>query len=280
MSIPQGLAVEDIIGAGATGTVRRGRITGGGLIKTAPAWAAADIAVKTWDNPEDGAAVAACAVAAIKAIPTAHMAALIDADVVMPVAVVEGNAAAFIMPVGTPVSNRDWRHVLALVERIAGSGTDVAHMDVKAANTVWHNGVVKFVDHDALYAESSTQLPALPSYAPWIWRRWVPDMHVPATRHLDPEAYDDAYYTAYDLIATTLSRDRDGVLALMYWGALATAITMTTGDGNPVVTAAAVHGLGCTMATRLWKHMVTHWGNSIIAAEVDRLGAGRHENST
>jgi len=280
MSIPQGLAVEDIIGAGATGTVRRGRITGGHLMETAPAWAAANIAVKTWDNPEDGAAVAMGAIAAIKAIPAAHMAALIDADAIVPFAVIEGNTAAVIMPVGTPVSNRDWRHVLALAERLAESDTAVVHMDVKAANTVWHNGAVKFVDHDALFATNSTHPPALPSYAPWIWRRWVQDMDVPATRHLDPEAYDDAYYTAYDRISTTLSRDRDGAMAVMYWGALSTAITMTTGDGNPIITAAAVHGLGCPMATRIWERMNAHWETSTIAAEIDRLGAWRHESAT
>lgn len=278
-AVPAGIDAGEIIGVGAAGTVRRGRITDVAMKLDAPAWAKNDVAIKTWEDLGCGAAVAAAAVAAIKAVPAAAMLKLVCDNTIMPAAVVEGTARAVIMPLGVAVSNRDWRHVLAAVEKLADSPTRVVHMDVKAANLMWHNGHVKFVDHDALFSATGTQLPALPSYAPWIWRRWVPDMDVPATRNVNPEAYDDAYYTAYDLISTALSRDRDGVLAVMYWGALATAITMTTGHGNPFVSAAAVSDLECPMATRLFQKFTMHWENSAIATETDKLGAKRHENS-
>ena len=269
MSAPLGVTLETHIGHGSQGTVWLGRVEIEG-----PEWMSGNVAIKTWDHPDNGAAIALDSVRALKALPSDALLALVDDELVMPVALCEGCPPVVIMPIGTDISNRDWRHVLAAVKRLADSPTNIVHLDVKAKNMMWHNGAVKFIDHEALCV-AGKRASGLPSYAPWVWRRWGPDINIPQTRDENPEQYDDAYFTAYSSIQAEIGRDRDGGIATLLWGGLASALSMTTGVGDPVVTQRAVEQLQCPMAIRMWEMMVYHFKRSAVAAMGRKLNALR-----
>lgn len=275
MSTPDGITTTSLLGTGAQGTVRLGIIEKNATGDTA-SWSAGPVAVKTWENKDDGAAVAAMSVGAIFALPGDALAALVADNIVMPLSVYTGVPAAIVMPVGVALSNRDWRHVIAVTDRLLQSGTNIVHMDVKAPNLMWHRGAVKFIDHEALCV-AGVDVAGMPSYAPWDWRRWAAQTTPPPPqrRSDDPAAYDDAYFTAYDKIEALLRRDSDGAAATMMWGALCTAVTMTTGHGNPALTREMVETLQCPAATRMYDAMVNRFGASAIGAAATELGAWR-----
>jgi hypothetical protein len=257
----EGVTTTLVLGKGAQGTVRLGTVAGqpGG-------WAAGPVAVKTWDSADDGAAVAADALRTIAALPAAAIESLVAENIVMPLAVKPGQPAYILMPVGTPLANRDWQHVIAATSRMLQSACNVVHMDVKAANLMWHDGTVKFIDHEALCVAGGP-VAGLPSYSPWDWDRWSPP---PAGANKV-----DAYFTVYQQIESLLSGDADGPIAVMLWGALCTAITMTTGAGNPVLSKALVETLNCPTASSMYLQMMSRFRASAVGQAATKLNAWR-----
>ena len=264
MSCLPGVIFDRELGSGAQGTVRTARVVSDNVVgPIGGTWAAGVVAVKTWDDTDAGHETGRESILSMQSIPGALMALLVSGNMVMPFKCVSGPVPAVVMPVGVRLSNRDWRHVLALVENMT-EATAVVHMDVKAANMMWHKGAVKFIDHEALCV-AGRAVAGLPSYAPYAWQDWVPNhIELPATRAHNPEQFNLAYAAAYDRIIDTVRQDRSSGLALMLWGALCTAVTMTTQVGNPTLTPELIEELDCPLATRMYMTMNAHFESSAL----------------
>ena len=260
-----GVSVSEELGRGAHGTVQKGRLLHCG--DNIPSWALppTNVAVKQWERSANGIWYGQQSIEVIDNLGDT-LARLVKDDLVVPVMVLTRQPPSLIMPIGVLVKNSDWPHVVALVDAISRHPDHVVHLDVKAANMVWHNGIVKFIDHEALCVGGETAS-GLPSYAPWSWDRW--------TNVDDFKDTDDQYFSTYEDIITTLEQDRPSALATMIYGGLATAITMVTGDGDPDVNSAAVENLGWESATRLYARGKQLWDDSAPKVKADALGASR-----
>ena len=273
MATPAGVTVTSVLGAGAQGTVRLGTVDPAvlGILR---GWSHGPVAVKTWDREEDGAAVAEESIRSINALPGTVLSELVISNIVMPLSVHPARPAVIIMPVGVALCNRDWRHVIAATAGLLESGTNVVHMDVKAANLMWHDGTVKFIDHEALCV-AGKRVAGMPSYSPWDWRCWEDLATFPSVRSQNPSAYDNAYFSAYVKIEALLLKDCNGAVATMLWGALCTAVIMTTGIGDPRLSLELVSELDCPVASRMYTEMLALFGSSAIGAAATELGAWR-----